>query len=171
MNSLIKIYHALFQSHIRYACQVWGLCDTYITHRILTLQKTALRLITFNEPRAHSNPIFSKLGILKFFDLVKVLNIQLVHQHLNANLPVDLISTLSFETIDHQPGTRTRFLGLLKLKCCTHTFGLNSLTNLATQQWNEIQACKSNINLANLRYSSLRTLTRKHYLQSYHESC
>ena len=89
LKSLINIYHALFASHIRYACQVWGLRDTANTHRILTLQKSALRLITFSDPRSPSNPIFTELGILKFFDLVEVLNILFVHQHLNANLPVD----------------------------------------------------------------------------------
>ena len=46
LKSLLNIYHAIFASHIRYGCQIWGLCDNTITHRILTLQKTALRLMT-----------------------------------------------------------------------------------------------------------------------------
>ena len=33
---LINIYHAIFLSHIRYACQLWGLYDNYITHQIFT---------------------------------------------------------------------------------------------------------------------------------------
>jgi len=48
-----------------------------VTHRILILLKAALRLITFSEPRSPSFSIFSELGILKFFDLVEVLNIRL----------------------------------------------------------------------------------------------
>ena len=46
-----------------------------------TLQKAALRLITFSAPRTPSNPIFSNLGILKFFEFVEALNILFVHQH------------------------------------------------------------------------------------------
>ena len=38
-KTLLNIYHSIFSSHMRYACQVWGLCDTTITHRIFTLQK------------------------------------------------------------------------------------------------------------------------------------
>ena len=50
LKTLINIYHGIFASHICYACQLWGLHDNSFTHRILTLQKTALRLITFSDP-------------------------------------------------------------------------------------------------------------------------
>ena len=80
---LSYIYHAIFSSHMRYACQVWGLCDNVACHLILTLQKCALRLITYSAPRTSSNPISSDLGILKFFNLVEVLNILFVHQLFN----------------------------------------------------------------------------------------
>ena len=168
LKPLTSIYHALFQSHIRYACQVWGLRDTHITHRILTLQKTALRLITFNEPRAHSNPIFAELGILKFFDIVEVLNILLVHKHINADLPIDLLSTLNFDKVDHNFDTRNQVLGLLKTKHYrTHKFGLNSLTRLASQQWNNFQLCYPNIKLEDLRHSKLKSLSWKYFLNTY----
>ena len=42
LKILIKIYHSIFASHIRYSIQIWGLCDTTNSHQILTLQKTAL---------------------------------------------------------------------------------------------------------------------------------
>ena len=113
LKPLVNIYHAIFASHLRYACQVWGLCDNYVTHRILTLQKAALRLITFSEPRSPSSPIFAELGILKFFDLVEVLNIHLVHQHLNLNLPEDTLKTLNLKKINHSFGTRGNLHGLL----------------------------------------------------------
>ena len=29
---LVNIYHAIFSSHIRYASQIWGLCDNSVTH-------------------------------------------------------------------------------------------------------------------------------------------
>ena len=65
-----------------YACQVWGFCDNVACHRILTLQHVHLDLllITFSAPKTPLNPIFSDLGILKFFNLVEVLNILFVHQ-------------------------------------------------------------------------------------------
>ena len=94
LKTLVNIfYHAIFSSHMRFTYQVWGLCDNVACHRILTLQKYALyRLITFSAPRTPSNPIFSDLGILKFFNLVWVLNILFVHQLFNVDLPEDLFS-------------------------------------------------------------------------------
>ena len=105
LKSLVNIYHALFSSHMRYACQIWGLRDNTTCHRILTLQKSALRLMTFNAPRSPSNPIFSNLGILKVFDLVEVLNILFVPKYF---LPNDLIDTVSFSKICHSFNTRGR---------------------------------------------------------------
>ena len=119
LKALINIYHAIFASHIRYTCQIWGLRDNFITHRIFTLQKAALRLITFSEPRTPSNPIFRNLQ-LKFFDLVEVLNIRLLHQHLNLDLPSDTLQTLKFEKIRHHIGTRSNSLAAFKSDKCKH---------------------------------------------------
>ena len=98
---LFNIHHSIFSSHMRYSCQIWGLCDNTNSHCILTLRKAALRLITFSGPRTPSNPIFSNLGILKYFDIVEVLNILFVHQHLNQNLPSDLLKTSSPKSVIH----------------------------------------------------------------------
>ena len=155
LKSLLNIYHAIFSSHTRYGCQIWGLCDNSVTHRILTLQKTALQLMTFSEPRSPSSPIFSDLGILKIFDQVEVLNILLVHQHLNRNLPLDTLETLQFSQICHSTGTRGNTLGLLKRSNVrTKCFGLNSLTHLSIQQWNNLQQASSTLKLADLTFSN-----------------
>ena len=71
LKTLVNIYHAIFSSHMRYACQVWGLCDNVACHCILTLQKCALRLITFSAPRTPPNPISPILEFLNFSILLK----------------------------------------------------------------------------------------------------
>ena len=63
---LTNVYHAIFSSHTRYASQIWGLRDNSVTHRILTLQNFAMRLLTFNGPKTSATPLYSKLGILTF---------------------------------------------------------------------------------------------------------
>jgi len=139
---LVNIYHAIFMSHIRYACQIWGLCDNSVTHRILTLQNSALRLITFNGPRTSATPLYAELGILKFFDLVKTLNIPYVHKYLNGNLPSDSLETLEFNKLNHSIGTRGNTAGLLsRQNVNTTNFGLHSLTRIAADQWNFLQIC------------------------------
>ena len=168
LKLLINIYHSIFASHMRYGCQIWGLCDNTNSHRILTLQKAALRLITFSAPRTPSNPIFSNLGILKFFDIVEVLNILFVHQYLNQNLPSDLLKTLKFIKISHSFNTRGNVLGLLQLPSVkTHNYGSNSFSKLAIQQWNDFQLNHSNLNISEFSFQRLKTLLHKSFLSSY----
>ena len=168
LKLLINIYHSIFASHMRYGCQIWGLCDNTNSHRILTLQKAALRLITFSAPRTPSNPIFSNLGILKFFDIVEVLNILFVHQYLNQNLPSDLLKTLKFIKISHSFNTRGNVLGLLQLPSVkTHNYGSNSFSKLAIQQWNDFQLNHSKLNISEFSFQRLKTLLHKSFLSSY----
>ena len=168
LKALINIYHAIFASHIRYACQIWGLCDNFITHQIFTLQKAALRFITFSEPRTPSNPIFCNLQMLNFFDLVEVLNILLVHQHLNLDLPSDTLQTLKFEKIRHYIGTRSNSLGLLSwTNANTRSFGMKTLTRLSIQQWNRFQQNLFTSNLQNLKSKTVKSLATKFYLSKY----
>ena len=113
-KTLLNVYHPIFMSHARYACQIWGLRDNSVTHRIATLQNTALRLMTFSSPRYSATRLYADHGILKIFDLVKLMNIVYVHKFLNQNLPTDILNTLSIERINHSQGTRGCTRGLLR---------------------------------------------------------
>jgi len=93
-KTLVNIYYALFHSHLQYGCQLWGLTDNTTSKPIFILLKKALRLITFNNSRCPSSPLFSDLKILKIFDLVKCLNISFVHR-LIANYPLTFWSFLT----------------------------------------------------------------------------
>ena len=153
---------------MRYACQVWGLCDNYITHRILTLQKAALKLMTFNQPRAPSAPIFSDLKILNVFDLVKVLNIQFIHNFLNSELPEDTLNTFAFTKISHSHRTRGNALGLLvEPDFKTRTFGTHSLSKTSVTDWNNLQCQHPSINLSNTNRKQIKTLATQYFLNSY----
>ena len=73
-----NIYYSLVYSHITYTIEVWGSAFKTEIHKVLVLQKRAIRLITRNEnttfipgPLAPSNPIFRKIGTLKVFDIYK----------------------------------------------------------------------------------------------------
>ena len=51
---LILLYHSPIYRILTYGIQVWGLTyPTYLTP-VTTLQKRAVRIITFSNPRAHS---------------------------------------------------------------------------------------------------------------------
>ena len=165
---LTNVYHAIFASHARYASQIWGLRDNSVSHRILTLQNFAMRLLTFKGPRTSATPLYSELGILKFFDQVEIMNILYVHKYLNGNLPVDSLETLKFEKVDHSFATRGNVIGLLKQPTINTTnFGLYSFSNLSVNQWNNLQKHFQNSYLSNLNLSKLKKLATKFYLSKY----
>ena len=109
-HSLVNVYHAIFNSHMLYACQLWGQWNSVHSRRILSLQKYALRLISFANTRDSSSPLFSKFGILKIFDLVKVLNVLFIRKFLNYELPLDLYNTFNFYNFEHSYNTRSKKL-------------------------------------------------------------
>ena len=167
-KSVLNVYHALFASHMRYACQVWGLCDNFRTHRIQVLQNIACRLMTFNGPRTSATPLYRELEILKFFDQVKVQNTLFVHSHLNSQLPQDTLNSLSFTKLNHRYGTRGNRMGLLELgNVNTTRFGLNSLMRVASNQWNSLQRTFPNTELSSYSMSKFKKLVIKHYLSNY----
>ena len=86
-NELKSIYHAIFSSLMMYGCQVWGQNKNYAVKKIFKLQKNALRIITFSDFRASTNPLFKKLGILKISDNITLQNCLFVHDALNNKLP------------------------------------------------------------------------------------
>ena len=84
---LKNIYHAIFSSHLMYGAQVWTSKLISVSEKISRLQKRAVRIMTFAEFKAHSEPLFKQLGILKFEDNIELSNCLFVHDFLLNNLP------------------------------------------------------------------------------------
>ena len=53
---LLQIYYGQFYSHLTYGCQLWGRSQIDQT---ITLQKKAVRLMTFSHFQAHTDPLFN----------------------------------------------------------------------------------------------------------------
>ena len=83
---LKTIYFAVFDSHINYANLVWAQ-NSNVMSRILTLQKKAMRIITFQSRNCHSSPLFFKLKLLKFSDKVHLENLLQISKFINSLLP------------------------------------------------------------------------------------
>ena len=69
-----------------YGCQIWGQSINE-SSKMYLLQKKAIRIISFANFRASSNPLFRKLQILKLPDIIKLMNLTFVHNVLNAKMP------------------------------------------------------------------------------------
>ena len=87
-DKLLSIYYAIFSSHMIFGCQTWGLnSSTPHFKKVITLQKRAMRIITFSKHSAHTEPLFKKLGILKIKDQISLLNCLFIHDQTRNILP------------------------------------------------------------------------------------
>jgi hypothetical protein len=165
---LVSVYHAIFSSHMRYACQVWGQNQSTITRRILLLQKSAIRIMSYASFRSPSKPLFFQLRILNIFDLVKLLNMLFIHQSLNFEVPPHILVAFKFTKLPHNVNTRGKAIGLLsQCKVNTNNYGIFSVSFQAISCWNFFQCHFSNLDLASVSYRELKTRITDYYKQSY----
>ena len=83
----LTIYNSLFRSFIEYGICAWGRSNCNSINRLITLQKRAVRCIVNAKYNSHTDPIFAKLGILKFKDLLDLNQICFVHKFISNKLP------------------------------------------------------------------------------------
>ena len=73
------LYYSLVYPHLLYAIEVWGSADDIYLNKLFILQKKVVRLMTFSDKRQNdfsflpSDPIFSKMEIIKVHDVFKLM--------------------------------------------------------------------------------------------------
>ena len=63
-NSLLLIYHSLFDSRLRYGILGWGTASNQRLAKLRVLQNRAVRFITFSSFRSSAAPLYASLKIL-----------------------------------------------------------------------------------------------------------
>ena len=86
-TTIKSIYYAIFHSHLSYVCTAWGQ-NLNPKHRINLPQKKAMRIISFVRYDAHALPIFAKLNIIKFSDLISLCNCLFIYKHFISKSPL-----------------------------------------------------------------------------------
>ena len=181
---LKNIYHAIFSSHILYGSQVWSNKLMSVTDKIFRLQKAAMRIMTFSEFRAHSEPLFKKLEILKFTDSIAVNNCSFVYDYFHNNLPGSFTNTFIRANDKHNYSTRKATTGQLYIPGYkTTTFGLKCIYKRCINSWNKLtleinsthrKANSHNlevndIDLLNFSRQGLKEKLTSHILSTYEE--
>jgi len=92
-RSLTSLYYALFHSHLIYGIQLWSCASDSVLKPIITKQKTAIRIISNSRYNAHTEPLFKKLAILPFPQLVKFFRLQFM-QHFTQNFLPDSLDNM-----------------------------------------------------------------------------
>lgn len=95
LNEIKNVYHRIFSSHLMYGCQIWTQKLLSVKDKISNLQKNAVRIMTFANFNAHSEPLLKQLHILKFTDNILLQNCLFVHDYLRGNLPKSFTDTFN----------------------------------------------------------------------------
>ena len=163
-EELVSLYHAIFGSHLSYGSQVWSQDPNPHLNKIVSLQKRAVRTITFSDFDAHSSPIFKDLKVLKLMDNVKINNCLFVHDYLNNHLPSCYNNYFTLLSDLQDTGTKARELGCLFVpKHRTTKFGLKSFTRKCIDQWNYFSS-KFKINLKDISRIELKRKLTMNFL-------
>ena len=59
------LYYSLIYPFLSYGVHVWGLTFPSFLTQLFIIQKKAIRILSFSEPKSHSEPLFKSLNLLK----------------------------------------------------------------------------------------------------------
>ena len=113
---------------------------TYKTNlqKIITSQKRAIRIITFFGINDHSSPLFKKLNILKFVDLVQFYNAVFTFDYHTNNLPPVFNHYFTPISNIHHYNTRLASKSSYSLPKIRTKYGKFSLKFQVALIWNKI---------------------------------
>ncbi len=167
-EELLSIYYALFSSHLTYGAQIWGQSIDKYMNNIFTLQKNALRIMSFSEFRSSSSPLFSKYKILKINDYITLSNCLLVHDYLNNKLPKSFENT--FQKLEEliPITTRNSKLGCLFIPSIVSTrYGINSITRKSIISWNFFANKFKETKICNMTRYKLKNEIKDYFISTY----
>ena len=180
---LMQIYYGQFYSHLIYGCQLWGQNENHIDQTI-TLQKKAVRLITFSDYQAHSSPLFKKLKLLNLTDIVQFNNIMFTHSAINKTIPSIFEDYFQFKETTHEHETVNSLtsaysfpVGSLLLPLYKNNAGKESIRYICANIWNNILKELSIKNPENYDLDpfwinrtsnkNLKHILKQHFLENY----
>ena len=135
-QTLRSIYFSLFESQLTYCCTVWGQKGNTHVDKIIPLQNSALRLITFSNFRASSKVLYERLEILQFRQHVELQNILFVNASLNQLAPKSLIDLFNLRRDIIGYGLRNN-LRLERNIVRTSKYGIYSIKYQSILAWNK----------------------------------
>ena len=133
----ISIYNSLFESNVRFGAAIFGSTSVKNLEDIFVQQKNAVRIISNSTFRAHSDPLFLKLRILKISDILKLERIIIVHKFKHGYLPSAFPHNFLLK-IDPLNIGRRGDINNYTPKFPPNKLTFNHPTNLLIENWNSL---------------------------------
>ena len=106
VDILIMLYYSLIYPFLTYGIQVWGLTYPTYLKPVTTLQKRVVRIMTFSDPRSHSEPLLKSLRLLKFSDIIHLEILSFVYQWYHKLSPSCFVNYFNPVSSIHSYNTR-----------------------------------------------------------------
>ena len=104
-NILKLLYISLVYPYLSYCILIWGHTHkTYLT-KLFISQKKIIRIITFSDYYAHTNPLFTKLKLMKLREIYSYFMCIFFYKYINSQLPnniFDAFFTLTTSIHDYK---------------------------------------------------------------------
>ena len=98
------IYCCTVQSNLIYSILAWG----YESNRLSKIQKKIIRNVCCEKYKAHTDPLFKKLGLLKIEDLLKLNTLKFYYRLCHDKVP-EYFKSYQLQTQQEIHGRETRF--------------------------------------------------------------
>ena len=107
-NILKLLYISLVYPYLSYCILIWGHTHkTYLTKLFISQKKIIRIFITFSDYYAHTNPLFTKLKLLKLCEIYSYFMCILIYKYINSQLPSNIFDAFfTLTTSIHDYKTR-----------------------------------------------------------------
>ena len=134
MGVLSKVRHfvdcdiLVMRYFLTYGVHVWGLTFPSFLTPLFIIQKTAIRIISFSEPRSHSEPLLKFLNLLNLNDISNLQVLSFVYQWSGRLFPPCFSDYFKFTSTGHSYSTRQScYWNLYETSVNTTQYGLRFL--------------------------------------------
>ena len=150
---------------------MWGLLDNSALSKVESAQKSALRIISFSDFKAHTAPICQELTLPRLKEFIKLQNILLIHDFRNKNLPESFNDYFDKEIMSWAE-TRAESHALTKIATATKynkiKYGSKSITHTSLNIWNQFaKHVFPNVDLTALSWKKLKDIVTDYFLKMY----
>ena len=139
LGTMFMLIYCFTIPFLTYVIQVWGLTSPNYLKPLTTLQKRVVRIMTFSDPRSHSEPLLKTLRLLKFSDIIHLEILSFVYQWYHKLRPSCFVNYFNPVSSIHSYNTRHSQIDNLFVKSVHATqYGIPSLSYTGPKLWNSL---------------------------------
>ena len=142
LSALKTLYFSFIYPYFTYCNQVWGsACDSHL-HPLIILQKRCVRIITLSRAREHTDPLFTRLGLLKIHGINKYLICKFMYRWYHNELPPSFKNIFVSVSSIHDHNTRQNTH--LYFRKANTSLGKSKFSYRASYIWNLVLQARIN---------------------------